>query len=62
MVNLTLKRATPNEFFIFPFCEFPNYAEQTPWGIFADVDAMMRDLYDCGFNLTPHVPAYSNYK
>jgi len=46
------KRVTSSEFIIFHwgvpgYGEFPASGE---WGDFADMNAMMRDLYDCGFN------------
>ena len=46
----TPKRADPSDFLIFPFNVMPTMPDSEPWGDFANMDAMMRDLYDCGFN------------
>ena len=43
-------RADPSDFLIFPFNEMPTVPASEPWGDMADMDAMMRDLYQCGFN------------
>jgi len=49
------KRVPPSEFVIFPWGGMPDGsvwggATNGTWGDFADMDAMMKDLYDCGFN------------
>jgi hypothetical protein len=46
----TSGRVAPSEFIIFPWGEMPNNPASGQWGDFADMNAMMRDLYDCGFN------------
>ncbi|MCL2304160.1 MAG: hypothetical protein FWC43_02310 [Planctomycetaceae bacterium] len=46
-------RVGPSEFIIFPWGGIPDGSSKS-WGIFwgdlADMDAVMKDLYDCGFN------------
>ena len=44
------KRVDLSEFIIFPWGGMPDTPESGRWGDLADMDAMMRDLYDCGFN------------
>ena len=48
------KRVTPSEFIIFPWGGMPGETPGGTWGDFggdlANIDAVMRDLYDCGFN------------
>ena len=48
------KRVAPSEFIIFPWGGMPSEASSGTWGDLggdlADMDAVMRDLYDCGFN------------
>ena len=46
----TPKRADPSDFLIFPFNVMLTIPDSEPWGDFANMDEMMRDLYDCGFN------------
>ncbi|MCL2744219.1 MAG: hypothetical protein FWE67_10230 [Planctomycetaceae bacterium] len=46
----TPKRAKPTEFVIFPWGPMPSDPASGQWGDIADVNAMMKDLYDCGFN------------
>ena len=46
----TPQRAAPSEFIIFPWGGMPGDPASGRWGDLADMDAMMRDLYDCGFN------------
>jgi len=46
----TPKRATPSEFVIFPWGGMPGDPATGQWGDLADMNAMMKDLYDCGFN------------
>ncbi|MCL2622131.1 MAG: hypothetical protein FWD31_00585 [Planctomycetaceae bacterium] len=46
----TPKRVAPSEFIIFPWGGMPGDPASGQWGDLADMDAMMRDLYDCGFN------------
>jgi len=46
----TPKRAAPSEFIIFPWGGMPGDPASGSWGDLADMNAMMRDLYDCGFN------------
>jgi len=46
----TPKRVAPDEFIIFPWGGMPGDPASGQWGDLADMDAMMRDLYDCGFN------------
>ena len=46
----TPQRVTPSEFIIFPWGGMPGDPASGQWGDLADMDAMMRDLYDCGFN------------
>jgi len=43
-------RVSPSEFIIFPWGGMPGDPEKGAWGDLADMDAMMRDLYDTGFN------------
>ena len=43
-------RVAPPSFIIFPWGGMPGNPANEPWGDLADMDAMMRDLYDCGFN------------
>ena len=57
--DATPKRATPSEFIIFPWGGMPDDPAGGPWGDFADMDAMMRDLFDCGFNTSGFIgPQY----
>ena len=55
-VDTGSKRVTPSEFIIFPWGGMPNNSNSPnhPWGIWGnfdtDQDALMRDLYECGFN------------
>jgi len=46
----TPKRVAPSEFIIFPWGGMPGDPASGAWGDLADMDAMMGDLYDCGFN------------
>jgi len=48
--DATDKRVAPSEFIIFPWGGMPGNPANGAWGDLADMDAMMRDLYDCGFN------------
>lgn len=48
--NSVSERVAPPEFIIFPWGRMPNAPAKGKWGDIADVDAMMSDLYDCGFN------------
>ena len=57
--NTTPKRVASSEFIIFPWGGMPDNPHwggmpDNPangrWGDLADMDAVMRDLYDCGFN------------
>jgi len=44
------KRVTPSEFVIFPWGQMPSIPAGGQWGGLADMNAVMKDLYDCGFN------------
>ncbi|MCO5238225.1 MAG: hypothetical protein M9933_18360 [Chitinophagaceae bacterium] len=44
------ERVAASEFIIFPWGGMPNSPANTAWGDIADMNAMMKDLYDCGFN------------
>jgi len=46
----TPKRVAPSEFIIFPWGGMPGDPATGQWGDIADMDAMMKDLYECGFN------------
>jgi len=48
----TPKRVAPSEFVIFPWGGMPGDPSTGQWGDLADMDAMMKDLYDCGFNVS----------
>ena len=50
-------RATPSEFIIFTWGGIPDSARYKPWDDFADMDAVMSDLYECGFNTSMFIPA-----
>jgi len=43
-------RVLPTEFIIFPWGSMPHSPARGEWGDLADVDEMMKDLFDCGFN------------
>lgn len=43
-------RVDPSEFIIFPWGGMPDSPSRGEWGDIADINAMMKDLYDCGFN------------
>ncbi len=43
-------RVTPSEFIIFPWGAMPKTPASGGWGDLTDINAMMKDLYDCGFN------------
>lgn len=43
-------RVIPSEFIIFPWGGMPNTPAKGEWGDIADINAMMKDLYNCGFN------------
>ena len=43
-------RVALSDFIIFPCGSLPQWPANGPWGDLADMDAMMRDLFDCGFN------------
>ena len=53
----TPARANPSEFIIFTWGGVPDSARYKPWGDFADMDAVMSDLYECGFNTSMFIPA-----
>jgi hypothetical protein len=55
------KRVAPSEFIIFPWGGMPDDPENGQWGDLADMNAMMKDLYDCGFN-TSGFTGVSNLK
>jgi len=44
------ERVAPAQFIIFPWGGMPGNPATAPWGDLADMNAMMRDLYECGFN------------
>jgi len=48
------KRVAPSEFIIFPWGGMPDYPADATWGEIggdiSDVNSMMKDLYNCGFN------------
>ena len=44
------KRVAPSEFIIFPWGWMPGDPASGQWGDLADMNAMMKDLYDSGFN------------
>ena len=46
----TPNRVLLSEFVIFPWGGMPDDPASGKWGDLADMDAMMKDLYDCGFN------------
>lgn len=50
LAPVTPKRVVPTEFVIFPWGRMPADPEYGSWGDLVDVNAMMKDLYDCGFN------------
>ena len=59
--GLPPKRVAPSEFIIFPWGRMPEDPASGQWGDLADMDAMMRDLYDCGFNTSGFTKA-QNFK
>ena len=44
------QRVAPSEFIIFPWGGMPGDPASGQWGDLADMNAMMKDLYDTGFN------------
>ena len=44
------QRVAPSEFIIFPWGGMPGDPTSGQWGDLADMNAMMKDLYDTGFN------------
>ncbi|MEC3879457.1 hypothetical protein [Parapedobacter sp. 10938] len=46
----TGERVDPSEFIIFPWGRMPHAPAEGAWGDIVDMDAMMNDLYHCGFN------------
>jgi hypothetical protein len=44
------KRVAPSEFIIFPWGWMPDDPASGQWGDLADMNAVMKDLYDSGFN------------
>ncbi|MDR2439276.1 MAG: hypothetical protein LBE12_07905 [Planctomycetaceae bacterium] len=56
--DVTPKRIPTTDFIIFPWGWMPSgEIDSGVWGDFADIDAMMKDLFDCGFNATGFIPA-----
>ncbi|MDR3198817.1 MAG: hypothetical protein LBU34_13200 [Planctomycetaceae bacterium] len=51
------KRIPATEFIIFPYDAIPLEIDSGVWGDLADADAVMKDIYDCGFNATVFIPA-----
>ena len=54
-------RIAPSEFIIFPWGGMPGDPATGQWGDLADMDAMMKDLYDCGFNTSGFIKG-ENFK
>ncbi len=44
------RRVKPSEFIIFPWGGMPGAPANGPWGDLVDINHMMKDLFDCGFN------------
>ncbi|MDR3197133.1 MAG: hypothetical protein LBU34_04620 [Planctomycetaceae bacterium] len=56
--DVTPKRVPATDFIIFPWGWMPSgEVESGVWGDLADADAMMKDIFDCGFNATGFIPA-----
>jgi hypothetical protein len=43
-------RISPSEFIIFPWGSMPSSPSKGQWGDLADINDLMKDLFDCGFN------------
>ena len=43
-------RVSPSEFIIFPWGSMPSSPSKGQWGDLANINDMMEDLFDCGFN------------
>ena len=50
-------RVSPSDFIIFPWGDMPVNPASGKWGDFDNMDAMMRDLYECGFNTSGFIEA-----
>ncbi|MDR2117783.1 MAG: hypothetical protein LBP87_15510, partial [Planctomycetaceae bacterium] len=50
--DTTPKRVPATEFIIFPYDGVPSEVDSGVWGDITDVDAVMKDIFDCGFNAT----------
>jgi hypothetical protein len=48
----TPKRIPATEFMIFPYDGVPSEISSGSWGDLADIEAVMKDIFDCGFNAT----------
>ena len=64
--ELTPKRVEPSDFAIYPWGGMPDQpfwggVATGKWGDFADANTMMKDLYDCGFNVTGFT-GHDNFK
>ena len=45
-----INRVSPSEFIIFPWGGMPDTPSKGKWGDISDINEMMTDLFDCGFN------------